>query len=69
MTDIYLDTHALIWLLSEPEKLSSNAAAAIEAAGQTQSKMYISAITIVEIVYLVEKSRIPPEALAFIPVR
>ncbi|KIH75475.1 PIN domain nuclease, a component of toxin-antitoxin system (PIN domain) [Geoalkalibacter ferrihydriticus] len=63
MSDIYLDTHTLIWLLSEPEKLSPSAAAAIDHVGQTHSKMYISAITIVEIVYLVEKSRIPQEAL------
>ncbi|MDO3379762.1 type II toxin-antitoxin system VapC family toxin [Geoalkalibacter halelectricus] len=63
MSDIYLDTHTLIWLLSEPGKLSPNASAAIDHAGQTQAKIYISAITIVEIVYLVEKGRIPEEAL------
>ena len=63
MSDIYLDTHTLIWLLSEPEKLSPSAATAIDHVGQTQGKMYISAITIVEIVYLVEKGRIPQEAL------
>lgn len=63
MNDIYLDTHTLIWLLSEPEKLSPSAATAIDHVGQTQAKMYISAITIVEIVYLVEKNRIPQEAL------
>lgn len=63
MSDIYLDTHTLIWLLSEPEKLSPIASEAIEQTGKTQSKLYISAITIVEIVYLVEKGRIPREAL------
>ena len=63
MSDIYLDTNTLIWLLSEPEKLSPIASEAIEQTGKTQSKLYISAITIVEIVYLVEKGRIPREAL------
>lgn len=63
MSDIYLDTQTLIWLLSEPEKLSPIASEAIEQTGETQSKLYISAITIVEIVYLVEKGRIPREAL------
>ena len=42
---ILLDTHVLIWLAFEPEKLSKAAAEAIQASGQ-MGGLAISAITL-----------------------
>jgi PIN domain nuclease of toxin-antitoxin system len=60
---LYLDTHALIWYLSESKQLSEKANRVIDKAFQNSETVYISAITVVEIIYLVEKGRIPKQAL------
>jgi Uncharacterized protein conserved in bacteria len=58
------DTHALIWYLDPPGNLSASALAAMRAASASGDLIYVSAITIIEIVYLVEKGRVPATALA-----
>lgn len=55
MYGVFIDTHALIWYLSHPEFLSSQELEAIESVIQNGQKLCISSITIVEIIYLVEK--------------
>lgn len=62
MDGVLLDTHALIWYLSRPELLFSQELDAIETALQRDQILCISSITIVEIIYLVEKNKIPQEA-------
>lgn len=63
MTDgLLLDTHTVIWYLAEPDKLSQTASLAIDSAFDTGIPLYISAICLVEIVYLCEKGRIPEAA-------
>ena len=62
MHGVFLDTHALIWYLSRPELLSSKELETIESAIQNGQKLCTSSITIVEIIYLVEKHKIPQEA-------
>jgi len=60
MASIVVDTHTLVWYILYPEKLSSKALLALrQAANHEDSSIYLSAISIVEIGYLVEKSRLP----------
>jgi PIN domain nuclease of toxin-antitoxin system len=54
---ILLDTHVLIWLASEPSKLSKRASEAIHAAGQTGG-LAISAITLWELAWLATHGRL-----------
>jgi PIN domain nuclease of toxin-antitoxin system len=54
---ILLDTHVLIWLASEPAKLSRKASEAIHAAGQ-EGGIAISAITLWELAWLATNGRL-----------
>lgn len=63
MDGVFLDTHVLIWYLSSPDSLTPKEMHAIDSAVQKGNCLYISSITIVEIIYLVEKGKIPEEAL------
>jgi PIN domain nuclease of toxin-antitoxin system len=54
---ILLDTHALIWLASEPAKLSTTASDAIRTANQ-RGGLAISAITLWELSWLATHGRI-----------
>ncbi len=58
-----LDTHAAIWYLFRSKELSSTALQVIRQAVGAGNAVYVSAISLIEIVYLVEKGRIPTEAL------
>ncbi len=57
MEVIVLDTHILIWWLSNPEKLSSEAAKAIRDAGN-KDKIFVSAISVWELAMLIAKGRL-----------
>jgi PIN domain nuclease of toxin-antitoxin system len=54
---ILLDTHAAVWLVSEPERLSKNARAAIDDARRSGAGLAISAMTLVEIATLFGRRR------------
>jgi PIN domain nuclease of toxin-antitoxin system len=56
------DKHAGLWYLFGDARLSSAAKLAIESAAHNRRKIAISAITLAEIVYLVEKGRIRASA-------
>ncbi len=56
MSEVVADTHAIVWFLHFPTRLSRPATAALDAA--SRGRIYISAITLVEIAYLVEKGRL-----------
>jgi len=58
------DTHTTIWYLFSDPRLGSGASAFIDEAASKGEHVGVSAITIVEIVYLMEKGRIPSSALA-----
>ena len=60
---IVADTHAIIWYLVEPERLSQGALDALEGAIAAGSPVYISAISLIEICYLIEKRRIASDLL------
>lgn len=57
------DTHAIIWYLLNDPRLSTTARAIFDDAVTRSDPVGIPAISIVEIVYLTEKRRIPPAAL------
>ncbi len=60
---VVADTHTIIWYLRSPEKLSTNAVTSLDNALNNGESIFISAISLVEINYLVEKNRIPSSSL------
>lgn len=60
---VVLDTHAAIWYLTASNKLSSDALRAIQDSVTAADPVYLPSICIVEVIFLVEKKRIPAEAL------
>lgn len=59
MSAVLADTHAVLWYLFEPARLSSAADAALTGAETAGDAIYISVISLVEVIYLVEKLRLP----------
>jgi PIN domain nuclease of toxin-antitoxin system len=57
-----LDTHAAIWYLLDAKNLSQAVFSLIDGAAASGAPTYISAISLVEVVYLVERGRIAPDA-------
>ena len=63
MSAVVADTHTIIWYLRSPEKLSINAVTSLDNALNNGKSIFISAISLVEMNYLVEKNRIPASSL------
>jgi len=63
MIAVVADTHTVVWYLFGDPRLSARAREAIEDAGSTGSQVAVSAITLAELIYLVEKKRLPKRAL------
>jgi len=59
MPAVVVDTHALVWYLAEPQRLSQRASEALDQASATGEPIYASAISLVEMIYLIEKGRLP----------
>lgn len=57
-----LDTHAAIWYLVDSAKLPEAVYSLIDGAAASGTPTYISAISLVEVVYLVERGRIAADA-------
>ena len=55
---VLADTHALIWYLFDEERLSSAGRAALDGAIEAGFPILVSAISIIEVVYLEEKHKI-----------
>jgi PIN domain nuclease of toxin-antitoxin system len=58
-----LDTHAAIWYFDRSKELSRVALQSIRRSLDTGRPIYISAISLIETIYLVERGRLPMEAL------
>lgn len=58
------DTHAALWYLFGDPRLSLPAKAAFETAASSRRKILLSVISLAEVVYLVEKNRLPAPAYA-----
>ena len=61
MISLSLDTHAVVWAFLDRKRLSAVALAALETANQQHDIVCLSAISVVEITYLIEKTRLPSE--------
>ena len=57
-----LDTHAAIWYLLDTKSLSEAVFSMIDGAVASGVPAYISAVSLVEVVYLVERRRIAADA-------
>ena len=64
MSSLVLDTHAVIWFLDNSPRLSQVARETIRAAITAGHPVFISAVTVAEMTYLVEKSRLTPQQLS-----
>ncbi len=58
------DTHAALWYLFGDPRLSASAKSAFDAAASSRCKIVLSVISLAEVVYLVEKTRLPASAYA-----
>ena len=56
------DTHTALWHLFDDARLSAAAEAFIREAATARRKIAISTISLAEVVYLIEKGRLPPSA-------
>jgi PIN domain nuclease of toxin-antitoxin system len=63
MSGVVADTHAAVWYLLESENLSSKALAVLDQTTQEGDLVYVASISVVEVIYLVEKGRLPPVAM------
>ena len=59
MAAVVADTHAAVWYLLNTKNLSSNAQRAMDDAAKAGDPVYVSSISLVEVVYLVEKGKLP----------
>ncbi|NJN65361.1 MAG: type II toxin-antitoxin system VapC family toxin [Chloroflexaceae bacterium] len=64
MSAVLADTHAVVWYLGTPGKLTAAATAALDGATQAGAPIYVASISVIEVLYLVEKGRLLPLALA-----
>jgi PIN domain nuclease of toxin-antitoxin system len=56
------DTHTALWHLFDDARLSATAGAFIDQAARARQKIAISSISLAEVVYLIEKNRLPQSA-------
>lgn len=57
-----VDTHTALWYLHKNPRLSATARTFIDAAAQAGNDIALSPISLAEIIYLVEKNRLPASA-------
>lgn len=58
MSSVVLDTHAIVWYITKPDRLSDSALEALEQATQAGEFIYLSTISLIEITFLIEKGRL-----------
>ncbi len=63
MSALVVDTHGAIWYLLSDRRLSRNARTALDQAARAGDPVYVSAISMVEVIYLAEKRRLPNSAV------
>lgn len=61
--DCVTDTHASIWYLSASPELSNNAKRFMDSVAAAGGVIFVPTISIVEIIYLTEKGRLPTPTL------
>ena len=63
MRGLVADTHTILWYLLASDKISSPAMAALDETVAAGDAIYVPAISVIEIAYLVEKGKLPDAAL------
>jgi PIN domain nuclease of toxin-antitoxin system len=58
-----LDTHTVLWYLENSKELSITARTVIEESVRNARPVHVSAVSVIETIYLVERNRIPSAAL------
>jgi PIN domain nuclease of toxin-antitoxin system len=58
MPSVVADTHAVLWSLLQPQKLSTNALAVFDQARRLGDPVYVASISLVETLYLEEKEKL-----------
>ncbi len=61
MSDLFVDTHALVWYLFDSKKFKGATLVKLEETVASGGRLFFSTISLVEILYLVEKERLVPE--------
>jgi PIN domain nuclease of toxin-antitoxin system len=59
VTSLVVDTHAAIWYYAGSTSLPSSAHDAIDAAFLSGERIFLASISLIEVIYLVEKLRVP----------
>jgi PIN domain nuclease of toxin-antitoxin system len=62
MAAVVVDTHAILWYITQDPRLSQKALDALEATTRAGDPIYVPAICLVELTYLIEKNRSPSAA-------
>jgi PIN domain nuclease of toxin-antitoxin system len=57
-----LDTHAAVWYLLDSKRLPQRVFELIDGSADSGAPVFISAVSLVEVVYLVERQRIPADS-------
>lgn len=65
MSDLVIDTHIAVWALTEPHMLSVDAKAALVAA-EASGLIFVSSMTLVELIYLTEKGKVVADVLTLL---
>ncbi len=63
MRGALLDTHVLVWHLAASPELSPRAVAVMDKSVQAGKPLFVSVVSVLELIYLVEKGRLPKETL------
>ena len=63
MSDVVIDTHAAVWYFAKSSRMSAIARTAVNRAIETNDLIILPTISIVEIIYLIEKARLLPQTL------
>jgi PIN domain nuclease of toxin-antitoxin system len=63
VTSYVADTHAIVWHISNDRRLSNTAKTVFDLADSGLNQIMVPSIILVEIVYLIERNRIPPTSL------
>lgn len=59
MPDVVVDTHAIVWYLSDDPRMSLKAFAALDTATTEGAAIHVPSICLVELTYLIEKRKVP----------
>jgi PIN domain nuclease of toxin-antitoxin system len=60
---VVIDTHVIVWYILKPERLSETASLALEQTVGAGEFIYLPAISLVEICFLIERDRLPAVVL------